>query len=417
MSDLLTTTALWTMAVGILAGTSCAAVGCYLVLRRMSMLGDAISHSVLPGIAVAVLWSGEFGGWTSFVGALVLGLVCTLLIELLHRQGGLTSDSSMGVVFSGLFSIGVIIIAREARRKHIDADCILFGLIEAVPLDTVAIGGFEIPRAAMTLASVLALVSVVIALFWKEFKIVSFDGALASAMGLSATLVHYLLMGLVAVVSVACFEAVGSILVVALLIVPPATAHLLSDRLSTMMGISILVSAIAAVGGYILADASNTSVSGMIAVVAGLEFAVAVILSPRHGLVSRGLRNLALSVRIAAEDFLGRLYREEEMRSGVRPARPLEASSSGPIVDWLGIRSLVRRQWVVRAGQGWELTPVGREQGAQLVESHRLWEEYAGESLNLPADHRHLAAHRMEHFINPELREEIARELRPPTLP
>ncbi len=373
MSELLTPTALWTMVVGILAGTSCAAVGCYLVLRRMSMLGDAISHSVLPGIAVAVLWSGEFGGWTSFAGALVLGVVCTVLIELLHHRGGLTSDSSMGVVFSGLFSIGVIIIAREARRKHIDADCILFGLIEAVPLDTVTIGGFDVPRAAITLGTVLVLVSAVIALFWKEFKIVSFDGALASAMGLSATLVHYLLMCLVAVVAVACFEAVGSILVVALLIVPPATAHLLSDRLSTMMGLSILVSAIAAIGGYILADASNTSVSGMIAVVAGMEFALAVILSPRHGLVSRGLRNLTLSVRIAAEDFLGRLYREEEMRLGVRPARPLEASPAGPIVDWLGIRSLARRRWVIQRGGVWELTPEGREKGAQLIESHRLW--------------------------------------------
>jgi manganese/zinc/iron transport system permease protein len=381
----------------------------------MSMLGDAISHSVLPGIALAVLWSGEFGGWTSFLGALALGLACTLLIELLQRQGGLTSDSSMGVVFSGLFSLGVIIIAREARRKHIDADCILFGLIEATPLDTIPFAGFEVPRAVLTLGAVLILVLLVIGLLWKELIIVSFDAPLASAMGLSATWVHYTLMALVAVVAVACFEAVGSILVVALLIVPPAAAHLCTDRLRTMMALSIVLAAMAAVGGYVLASLANTSVSGMIAVVAGIEFALAVILSPKHGLVSKGVRQVALSTRIASEDFLGRLLREDEMRSGVRPVRPIEPSTAPAWIDWMGRWSLARRGWIVRSEAGWTLTPDGRARGVEILESHRLWQEYARESLNLPADHRHRAAHRLEHLISPELRDELSRELHRPS--
>jgi manganese/zinc/iron transport system permease protein len=384
----------------------------------MSMLGDAISHSVLPGIAVAVLWSGQFGGWSSFLGALILGVLCTFLIELLHRRGGLSADSSMGVVFSGLFSIGVIIITREARRKHIDADCILFGLIEATPLDTVDIGGLAIPRGVLTLGTVTLLVGLVIALLWKEFKIVSFDAALASAMGLWAPAIHYTLMAMVAVVSVACFEAVGSILVVALLIVPASAAHLLTDRLSTMMGLSVLISAVAAVVGYMLASAWNTSVSGMIAVVCGIELALAAILGPRHGLVSKGVRQLMLSIRIAAEDYLGGLYREEEIRLGQRAAGSAAATPEPrPWIDWLS--GLYARQagWVVDQSGSTRLTEPGRARAAEIVASHRLWQEYVGENLLLPADHRHQAAHRLEHIITPELRDELQRELKPPHEP
>jgi manganese/zinc/iron transport system permease protein len=413
MSDLLSTSAIWTMVVGILAGACCASVGCYLVLRRMSMLGDAISHSVLPGIAVAVLWSGEFGGWPSFVGALALGGLCTLLIELLHRQGGLSADSSMGVVFSGLFSLGVIIITREARRKHIDADCILFGLIEAVPLDTVPLAGMQIPRAVLTLGAVAILVAAVILLFWKEFKIVSFDAPLASAMGLSASVVHYLLMTLVAIVAVACFEAVGSIVVVALFIVPPATAHLLTDRLGTMMALSIVVSAVAAVVGYILAAIFNTSVAGMIAVVCGMEFALAVILGPRHGILSKMYRQFSLSVRIAAEDYLGRLFREEEVRQGQRPAESVPtAPTAGVLLDRFARRYAKQAGWIALQGESTVLTQPGRLRAEEVVQSHRLWQEFAGDNLSLPADHRHEAAHRLEHIISPALRDELAREIR-----
>lgn len=402
--------AFWTMAIGIVAGTSCSIAGCYLVLRRMSLLGDAISHAVLPGIAIGVLMSGQIGGLPSIIGALVFGLLTTFLIEVLHGQGRLTEDSSIGVVFSSLFSIGVIIITREARHKHIDTDCILYGLIEAAPLDLVTILGFEIPRVMLTLVPVMLVIVSLVFCFWKEFKIASFDPVLATAMGISATLVHYLLMSMVAAVTVSSFEAVGSILVIAMLIVPAATAHLLTDRLISMMLVAVAVSWVSSILGYWVAAYVNTSVAGMIAVIAGAQFLLAVLLSPKYGLVSRAIRNGALAVRIMGEDILARLYRLEE-KGGI--SSDTSHTSAGIILRWWSDFSL-RRQGLVSTGPTGKLclTESGRHRARELVRAHRLWESYLGENFSLAPDHLHDAAERMEHFIGPKLQERITEELR-----
>ena len=413
MSMLLGHVALWTMLIGMVAGTSCAIVGCYLVLRRMSLLGDAISHAVLPGIAIGVLVSGQLGGLPSIIGALIFGVITTLLIELLHGQGRLTEDSSIGVVFSSLFSIGVIIIAREARHKHIDTDCILYGLIEAAPLDVVSIIGLDIPRVMVTLVPVLIAVVALVLLLWKELKISSFDPVLATAMGISATLVHYLLMGMVAAVTVSSFEAVGSILVIAMLIVPAATAHLLTDRLTSMMFVAIGVAWLSSILGYVVAATMNTSVAGMIAVMAGVQFLLAVLLSPKYGLVSRAVRNASLTMRIVGEDVLARLYRLEEKGGAVHHSKGSGIrAGAGLFLQWLADFSL-RRQGLITNGPAGTLalTEPGRQRAIELIRAHRLWESYLGENFNLAADHLHDPAERMEHFIGPKLQERLEEEL------
>lgn len=412
MDVLLGRVAFWTMLIGIVAGTSCSIVGCYLVLRRMSLLGDAISHAVLPGIAIGVLMSGQIGGLPSIIGALFFGLLTTLLIEVLHGPGRLTEDSSIGVVFSSLFSIGVIIITREARHKHIDTDCILYGLIEAAPLDLVTILGFEVPRVMLTLVPVMLVIVAIVFCFWKEFKIASFDPILATAMGISASLVHYLLMSMVAAVTVSSFEAVGSILVIAMLIVPAATAHLLTDRLMSMMLVAIVVSWNSSILGYWIAAFVNTSVAGMIAVVAGAQFLLAVLLSPKYGLVSRAFRNVALAARIVREDVLAGLYRLEEKGSSTASAAGKRARAGFFLQWWADF--LLRRQGLVMAGPKGQLclTESGRHRARELVRAHRLWESYLGENFNLAPDHLHDAAERMEHFIGPKLQEKITEELR-----
>lgn len=413
LDALLSPTAFWTIIVALTCSTSCAVVGCYLVLRRMSMLGDAISHSVLPGIAIGVLISGEIGGLPAFLGALVFGLLTTILVQLLHSTGRLAEDSSMGVVFSTLFSLGVVLISREARHKHIDADCVLYGLIEAVSLDTVPVFGWEVPRALGTTMPVLIIVLVVVALLWKEFKIVSFDPALAQAMGYPVAWIHQVLMGLVAGVTVASFEAVGSILVIAMLIVPAATAQLLTDRLSGMMIWSIAIGAVASILGYYFAQILNTSVAGMMAVVAGGEFALALLAAPRHGLVSKAYRNVALGIRIVGEDMLTRLYRVEESRH--EEALPDSGTAgASPFVRVAARQWLLRKGWIARGVSTDALTSAGRDRAAELIRSHRLWETYLGRNFDLPADHRHEIAERVEHFIDRDLQGEIARELENP---
>ena len=399
--------AIWTIVVGILCNTSCAILGCYLVLRRMSLLGDAISHSVLPGLAVAFLLTGSISGWGMAVGAAALGVLTAFLTQAVHKLAGVPEDAGMGVVFTSLFAIGVILITRAASRADLDPGCVLYGQIDFTAIDTMPILGLEVPRATRTLGPGLLVTVGFVALFWKELKIVSFDPALASAMGFRVSLIHYLLMAMVAGVTVASFEAVGSILVIAMLIVPAATAHLLTDRLAGMMGWSVAVAVLSAVLGYWGAVHWNTSVAGMMAVAAGALFTLAVFFAPRHGLVSQSARRLLLSLRIVREDILALMFRAEESLVSGRPAVP----SASLALRWLARFQLHRSGLIERLTGRWQLTAAGRAVAVELVASHRLWETYLSTRLDLPADHVHPPAERMEHFIDRTLREQLVAEL------
>ncbi|MCI0359055.1 MAG: metal ABC transporter permease [Planctomycetaceae bacterium] len=412
------TTPLWTIAIGILTNVSCALLGCYLVLRRMSLLGDAISHSVLPGLAIGFLLTGELTGWPMFLGAMVLGVLTSVLTQVIANLGKVSEDTSMGVVFTSLFAVGVVLIMAFARRAHIDAECILYGQIDYAALNLPVANWPQVPAAVWTLSATLAATLLYVLVLWKELKIVAFDPALAAAMGLSVPVVHYSLMAMVACVSVASFEAVGSILVVAMLIVPAATAALVTDRLSWMLAWAATFGIVSAVFGYVLAAATATSVAGMMAVVAGVQLAVAVVLGPNYGLVSRWLRNLSLAVRIASEDVIARLYREEERRGQGSGLRVQESgvgsreSGVGGLVRWLAGWRLARENWVLADQVGsLRLTNEGRTAARNLVRAHRLWEAYLDTHFDLPRDHLHDAAERMEHFLDPQLQAELDAEL------
>lgn len=282
----------WIIAVGMLCAMACALPGCFLVLRRMSMMGDAISHAVLPGLAVAFIVSGELTSVPMFIGAAIAGMLTALFTEWVHGYGRVDEGASMGVVFTGLFALGLVLIAHAADNVHLDADCVLYGAIEFTPLDLVNLGDLAIPRMGLTLSAVLLINLFFVIVLFKEFKISAFDPALATTLGINARLMHYLLMTLTAITAVAAFEAVGSILLVALLIAPPAAAYLLTDRLPIMIGLSLIIGAVAAVLGHIGAlvvpaafGYDSTSTAGMIAVSTGLLLALAALFGPRHGVL------------------------------------------------------------------------------------------------------------------------------------
>jgi manganese/zinc/iron transport system permease protein len=408
--------ALWTMLVGSISNATCAILGCYLVLRRMSLLGDAISHAVLPGIVLGFLASGSITGWPIFFGAMALGILTSVLAHGLTSLGRVSEDSSLGVVFTSLFAAGVILIPRNA---DLDANCVLFGDIVTAAVDMQSIGRWEVSRPLVTLVPTLLLVLVFVAVLWKELKIVAFDSELAAAMGFRVAIVHYLLMAMVSGVTVSSFESVGSILVVAMLIVPAATAQQLTDRLGWMMAWAVAIGTTSAVFGYLFAR--TTSVAGAMAVVAGIQFAAAVFLAPRTGLVSRWLRNQALAVRIASEDVLARLYRAEEqgrvpagIPAGVPAGFRVEElpTSHRFVIDWIARWRLFRAGWIEEAGAGaLQLTSDGRDAARSLIRAHRLWESYLDAHFDLPRDHLHEAAERMEHYLGAELQEELATEL------
>ncbi len=267
----------WIVAAGILCAVAAALLGNFLVLRRMSLLGDAISHAVLPGLAGAFFLSGSRSSMPMFVGAVLVGVLTALFTEWIRRVGKVDESASMGVVFTSLFALGLVLIVQGADHVDLDPGCVLYGAIEMTPLDTVSIGGHEIPRAVVTLAIVAAINATFVLLFLKELKISSFDPALATTTGFNASLMHYLLMVLVAVTAVASFETVGNILVVAMFIVPPAAAYMLTDRLTTMLALSVVLAALAAILGHLGAlvvpawfGYHSTTTAGMMAVAAGV---------------------------------------------------------------------------------------------------------------------------------------------------
>lgn len=406
-----------TILIGAVTNVSCGVLGCYLVLRRMSLLGDAISHAVLPGLALAFFLSGNLTVVPMFLGAMTFGVLTAWLTQTLSNYGRVPEDSSMGVVFTSLFAVGVIMIS-QVGRVHIDKDCVLEGAIEFVAIDTVPFLGMEVPLVLRSLLPVLLLTVLFIAVFWKELKIASFDPMLASAMGFSAAVIHYLLMGMVALVTVAAFEAVGSILVVAMLIVPGATAHLLTDRLGWMLFWAAVVGTLAAVFGHLGAIYFSTSAAGMMAVAAGAQFLLAVLFAPHHSLSSKALNNFRLAVRIASEDIIAMLYRLQEKRTGSTGETPVARRADclriagGGFAAWWALRRLAWQSFIaIRPEEAVQLTTAGRQLGESLVRSHRLWEAYLEENFALPPDHLHEPAERLEHYIGPSLQEKLAREL------
>jgi manganese/zinc/iron transport system permease protein len=275
----------------VLVAVPCALLGTLLVLRQMSMMGDAISHAVLPGIVVAFFLSESLGPVVSVVGAGAFGLLTAVLVEALRNTGKVKEDSSIGIVFTALFALGVFLISRFAGSVHLDLNHVLYGEIAYAPLNPLVVGSASLgPRTFWTLGLVTVLAVGLVLALYKELKLATFDPGLAAALGLSPVLVHYLLMAAVSVTTVGAFDSVGAILVVAFLIVPAATAYLLTERLSRMMALAVLSGVASAVAGYYLAAIFDVAISGMMAVVAGGLFGLALLFSPSHGLLANLLR-------------------------------------------------------------------------------------------------------------------------------
>jgi len=268
--------AFWIILTGSLVAVCCSLLGTFLILRKMSMVGDAISHAVLPGIVVAFLIAGDLQSVWMLIGAGILGVLTTFLIEFFHRQGKLQTDASIGVTFTWLFALGVILVTFYAGDAHIDQDCILYGEIAYVPLDLIytSNGTPLAPKAVFILGAVLLIIIAFIRLFYKELLLTTFDPSFASSIGISVSKWHYALMGLVSLTTVAAFESVGAILVVALLITPAAAAYLITNRLHLMLLLSVCFGITSAGLGYVLSYALDGSIAGAMVSISGIIFGI-----------------------------------------------------------------------------------------------------------------------------------------------
>ncbi|MEW9501843.1 metal ABC transporter permease [Jeotgalibacillus marinus] len=277
----------WILITGALVGISCGLIGVLLILRRMAMMADAISHTVLLGIVVAYLISASLQGMTMLIGALFAGLLTTWLVQWFESKG-IHSDASIGVVFTTLFSIGVVLISTSVGNVHLDVNHALMGEISFIPWNVIELPIIgDIPLAVVMLTVVTLIVVLMIGLFYKEWKITTFDPALAVSLGIPVLLLHYVFMTMVSITTVAAFDAVGAIMVVAMLITPAAAANLWTDRLLVMFGLSAFFGAASSTIGYGIAIWLNTSISGSMAFATGLIFLISYLVAPLYGMISR----------------------------------------------------------------------------------------------------------------------------------
>lgn len=402
------------MLTGMLAAMLCGLLGNFLLLRRQSLMGDAIAHSVLPGLVVGFLISGTRATMPMLIGAGIAGAIAAVLSDVVKRVTRLESGAVMGVIFSTMFAIGVVLIERVGRDVDLDPDCVLSGQLERVfwfaPRSWAELASWgtltQLPRELVTLAIAMLLASSLVLAFFKELKIVSFDPALARALGIPAGTISLGLMLAVAAAVVVSFEAVGSILVVGMLICPPATARLLTDRLATQIWLSVLTAAVAGLIGYLLAAHAprlvpglpTLSAAGMISVVSGVLLVVGMLLAPRHGVIARRVRQRRLAATIAREDLLADLLRAEERGRGASPSGHISRDA---------LRSALQRGEVREENGHIVLTDLGRRQAINILRSHRLWESWLVDHAGLRPDHVHDRATDLEHMTDDRLREQL----------
>ena len=249
---------------------ACVLPGVFLVLRRMAMMSDAISHAILLGIVLAFFVTADLTSPLLIIAAAATGVLTVSLVELLNRTRLIHEDAAIGITFPALFSIGVILIARYAGDVHLDTDAVLLGELAFAPFNRLKLFGHDVgPRALWVMGAILGINVVFIRSFYKELKLATFDANLAATLGFSPALIHYGLMTLVSITAVGAFDAVGSILVVALMIAPPATAYLLTDRLSRMIGLSSLIGVASAIAGYWFAHYQDASIAGSMGLMTG----------------------------------------------------------------------------------------------------------------------------------------------------
>lgn len=284
-----------------LVSTACGLLGPFLVLRRQALLSDAVSHAVLPGIVVVFILFGTRAPLPVIVGAAVFAVICVLAIDAFRGSGLVHADAAIGLVFPTLFALGVIAINSFASDAHIDLDATIYGEIAFSPFRITELFGIEVARSIPIVGAVALLNLILVALLWKELKVTTFDPEFSQTNGFSPRLLSRLLLLAVAVTAVVSFESVGAILVVTLLIVPAAAARLLSDRLLPTVALTVAIGWVAALGGYESASALDASIAGAMGMVATGCFALALLLSPRYGLLARAVQRRRRRRRVAAE--------------------------------------------------------------------------------------------------------------------
>lgn len=372
------------LAAAVTVGVTSAVLSCLLVVRHQALLGDAISHAVLLGVAVGYLFAQTAG---IFWGALVVAVATGTLITWVERHSPVKLDAVMGIVFTATFALGLTLIS-ITKPRGIDLFHILFG-------NVLGVSGSDL---ALTVASGVTVLLVVLVRF-RAFHLWSFDPLMARAIGMRVGVLEYLLTGLLSATIVAALQAVGLILVIAMLITPGAAALLLTTRLRTMMLVAAVVGMVSAVGGLYLSFYVDVASGPAIVLVATGAFAMALVFAPRRGLFARALHRRRAARRVLREDLLKELFDHDDP-DAVTPladvGRWLRARSS----NLRSLRRLARRGLVSVRADGACLTAAGKREALRMVRTHRLLERYAHDADGVALPQLHDVAERREHEID-----------------
>ncbi len=292
---------------------ACAIPGVFLVLRKMALISDAISHSILPGIVIGFFVTQDLNSPLLILLAALTGVITVVMVEFIQKTRLVKEDTAIGLVFPVLFSIGVILIAKNANDVHLDVDAVLLGELAFAPFDRMMVGGADWgPKSLWVMGSILFITISLLILFFKELKVTTFDAGLSSVLGISPVVMHYGLMSVSSITVVGAFDAVGAILVVALMIAPAATAYLLTEDLKKMIWLSILFGVFSAISGYWVANILDASISGSIATTLGVVFLLVYLFAPKKGLISVLYRQKQQRIEVSLITFLLHLNRHEE---------------------------------------------------------------------------------------------------------
>ncbi len=397
---------LFPLLASVLVLVGCTILGNFLVLRRQSLMGDALSHTVLPGVVGAYLVFGSRDPFGLFIGALVAGLLTVTSIEALRRYGRIESNTAMGVVFSIAFAVGVVLI-RVGHTDHVDLDpnCVLYGQLELLvwfdaPSSFPDVGFTDVyhamPSSIWSLLIMVLLSGLFVLSCFKELRLASFDPGLARTLGFSSRAINMVLMLLVSVATVASFEAVGSVLVIAALLVPPSTARLFTDRLKSQILVSILVAFFCAVFGYLMStwipllwQGESLKASGTITVVSGIVFGCSLLFSPRYGYWMQRARTRQLADQVAIEDVVVLLHKSH------RTAENFSWSTIDPRILALATKRGFLQSPI--AGQ-YFLTNAGQNLALEVQGRRSRWLNYLVTEAGLAPDHAPGTAEHLEHL-------------------
>lgn len=371
-----------------LVGTMCGALGAFIVLRNMSLIGDALAHAILPGIVVAFVLVG-YSSLGFFIGAVAAGLLTAAAITWIQQRAHTKNDAAIGIVFTAMFALGVIGISKLSKSDgvHLDLKDFLFG-------NVLGVSNADIQMTTVITVIVLAAIT----LFYRYLFVSTFQPVVAAVMGIRVNVIHYLLMLLLSFAVVASLRTVGVILVVAMLITPASTALLWSNRLKSVIALSALLGLASAVSGLILAIYLDTTPGPAMAVVVTLFYLISMMVSPEKGLIFTFFRKRKMTRKIELEDLMKRTFHLQNKKS----------NSLENLVDALGWNAskvrrtaqvLQQKKWGLWQGDQLHLTPSGTELALGLIRAHRLYESYLVQDVGLEEGQIHEEAERLEHIL------------------